>query len=586
MTARSRHRAEESTADAAVRAAGDVRLRAAIYARVSKDMRNGRSVAQQEVEGRAHVARESWDLVGVWVDNDRGASQWSKGKREHWEDLKDQVAAGEVDVLVVWEPSRLTRDRLVWATLAAICEREGVKIAASGRLYDLSDPDDAFQLDLYFALATREVGVTRKRVMRDTKAQAEKGHPHGGIAYGYYRLYEETTGNLIKQVPDYRRRLNVWGVNFVLWLAVVGHPDQWCTPLGRWALGYRVWDAAGTAMPQRKRRPPWWALGPLFTPDNHRIEWYTRADIVTDVVVPRSLAGDPEFAICRELTERGILTSALSGWEPVTLRYLLANPTYAGYRRYRGQLYPAKWAPLVTLEDHQALAGKYGRGTWEGKKPSAVSREHTVKYLLSGLLTCGVCEGPCNTAWTGTGERRRRYYTCIGRGRLPGRSHCTARPLAEIDLYVTELVIEWLSSPEAAEVMMVDTRSAVDLRNLMDRQEDLTTRLDQLYENAGLNGMSDELLAATERNLKAQLDSISDQIKAGQRFPVLRDLVKPDRADVEAAWDRLADNLPRRREVIRTLFTRLELQKVGRGRRYIPIEDSIKVTWREFDKAA
>lgn len=573
--------AEETVASTAVRGADGARLRAAIYARVSRDMRNGRSVGQQEAEGRAHVDRESWDLAGVWVDNDRGASRWSKGKREAWEDLKDQVASGLIDILVVWEPSRLTRDRLVWATLAAICEREGVKIAASGRVYDLSDPDDAFQLDLYFALATREVGVTRKRVIRDTKAQAEKGHPHGGTPYGYYRLYDETTGNLIKQLPDYRRRLNIWGVNFVLWLAIIEHPDQWCTPLGRWALGYRDWEPAGTSGcgGKKKRRPPWWALGPLFTPENHRIEWYTSADIVTDLLFPRSLAGDPEFVICRELSQRGILTSSLSLWEPVTLRYLLANPSYAGFRRYQGHLYPAKWAALISLDDHQALAARYGRGTWEGKKPSAVSREHTVKYLLSGLLTCGVCEGPCNTAMSGP----RRYYTCIGRGRIPGRSHCTARPLAETDLYVTELIIEWLSSPEAAKVLMADAKSAIDVRTLMARCDDLEEQLNNLYRDAGLNGMSPALLAATEKNLTGELEAAREKLKARQRYPVLRDLVRPDRADVEAAWDRLADNLPRRREVVRTLFTRLELKKVGRGARGVPIEKTIKVTWRDFN---
>ncbi len=549
-------------------------------------MRNGRSVAQQEAECRRQIEDEAWDLVGVWVDNDRGASQWSKGKREQWEDLKDQVTAGDIDVLVVWEPSRLTRDRLVWAALAAICEREGVKIAASGRLYDLSDPDDAFQLDLYFALATREVGVTRKRVMRDAKAQAEAGHPHGGIAYGYYRLYDETTGNLIKQLPDYRPRLNLWGVNFVLWLAIIGRPDQWCTPLGLWALGYRVWEESlVTGEAKSKHRPPWWALGPLFTPDDHRIEWYTRADIVTDVIVPRALAGDPEFAITRELGRRGILTSTGSLFEPPTLRYLLSNPTYAGYRRYQGQLYPAKWAPLIRLEDHQALTVKYGRRIWEGKKTPSVSREHTVKYLLSGLLACGVCDGPCNVT-SAAGPGQRRYYTCIGRGKIPGRGNCTARPMAEIDLYVTELVIEWLSSPEAAEVLMADTRSAVDLRNLMDRREEVTERLRNLFKNAGLNGMSDELLAQTERNLKGQLETLNEQIDARQPYPVLRDLVKPERADVEAAWDRLADNLPRRREVVRTLFTRLELQRLGRGRRGVPVEQTIKVTWRNFQQSA
>jgi len=110
---------------------------------------------------------------------------------ERWQALTDRLEASEVDVLVVWEPSRATRDRRVWAALAAICEEHAVRFGCNGRVYDLTDPDDAFQLDLFFALATRESGATRKRVLRSTRASAIAGRPHGKLLYGYRRTYRE-----------------------------------------------------------------------------------------------------------------------------------------------------------------------------------------------------------------------------------------------------------------------------------------------------------------------------------------------------------------------------------------------------------
>ncbi len=167
-------------------------MRAAIYTRVSQDSRgDARSVQEQERECSAWVEREGWEALGVWSDNDISASKYAKKRRPGWQALTDRLEASEVDVLVVWEPSRATRDRRVWAALAAICEEHAVRFGCNGRVYDLTDPDDAFQLDLFFALATRESGATRKRVLRSTRASAIAGRPHGKLLYGYRRTYRE-----------------------------------------------------------------------------------------------------------------------------------------------------------------------------------------------------------------------------------------------------------------------------------------------------------------------------------------------------------------------------------------------------------
>ena len=167
-------------------------MRAAIYTRVSQDNRgDARSVGEQEAACRAWVEREGWDLDRVYCDNDVSASKYTKKARPEWQALTERVAAGELDVLVVWEPSRATRDRRVWAALAASCETRNVRFGVNGRLYDLDDPDDAFQLDLFFALATRESGTTRKRVQRAVASNAAAGRPHGKLLFGYSRTYRQ-----------------------------------------------------------------------------------------------------------------------------------------------------------------------------------------------------------------------------------------------------------------------------------------------------------------------------------------------------------------------------------------------------------
>src|SRR4051794_9451389 len=139
-------------------------LRAAIYCRVSKDQREGRSVEEQETECRRWIESAGWKLTSVYSDNDRSASRYARKARPDWQRLTDDLEAGRIDVVVAWEVSRTTRDRLVWAALVETCIDHDVKLCIDGRLHDVSDPDDAFTLDLASSLAVRESGVTRKRV--------------------------------------------------------------------------------------------------------------------------------------------------------------------------------------------------------------------------------------------------------------------------------------------------------------------------------------------------------------------------------------------------------------------------------------
>lgn len=189
-----------------------VGLLAAPYSRVSNSRgKEGRSTGEQDAENVVTCERYGMPIFHspttglLFTDDNRPASKWARKEREDWKELLDCADAGAFKVLVVWEPSRATRDRLVWAAVGAMCQEREIYICASGTVYDPNDPDDMFQLDLYFALAVRESGVTQKRVNRTIRASALAGRPHGALTYGYRREYEVTatgTKRVIGQEPD------------------------------------------------------------------------------------------------------------------------------------------------------------------------------------------------------------------------------------------------------------------------------------------------------------------------------------------------------------------------------------------------
>lgn len=170
-------------------------MRAVIYTRVSKDTARGRSVAEQEAECRRTCERSGWQIAEVLVDNDAGASRWSKDKRPSYDRLAEILKPG--DVLVTWEASRAQRDLRAYVALRELCAERGVLWCYSGRTFDLSRSDDRFATLLDIGLAEKEVDQTRERVLRTLRANLEAGKPHGRNAYGYRVARDPDSGRTI-----------------------------------------------------------------------------------------------------------------------------------------------------------------------------------------------------------------------------------------------------------------------------------------------------------------------------------------------------------------------------------------------------
>jgi site-specific DNA recombinase len=178
-------------------------LRAYTYERVSRDETGAaRSVTQQSKLNVGTIKHHpEWTHAGSFVDNDKGASRFSVGERPDFSKLCRAIEAGEVDVVVVWELSRLTRDLEVWAAFAKLCRDHGVIVCAGGRVYDLDNYEDEFVASLTGILSVREAGQIRARVNRARDAGIESGAVWGRPVFGYQRIYDDRTGRLLGQEP-------------------------------------------------------------------------------------------------------------------------------------------------------------------------------------------------------------------------------------------------------------------------------------------------------------------------------------------------------------------------------------------------
>lgn len=156
---------------------------AVIYTRVSRDVKGGRSVEDQERECREACERKGWPVRATYCDNSIGASRYSAA-RPAWRQLKDDLRQG--DILVVWEPSRAQRQMKDFIALRDLCAERGVLVAyAGGRVLDFSLGDDRFTGGIEALLAERESEQIRDRVLRGKRASAADGRPMGRPPWGY-----------------------------------------------------------------------------------------------------------------------------------------------------------------------------------------------------------------------------------------------------------------------------------------------------------------------------------------------------------------------------------------------------------------
>ncbi len=136
--------------------------------------------------------------------------------------------------------------------------------------------------------------------------------------------------------------------------------------------------------------------------------------------------------ICEALTDRGLVTARGQAWSIRRIRYILQNETYAGHL-IRGKTIAHKTVSGVTRFDHpDAYAVRphnhpaiIDTGTFAAvqkrlqTKQRLGPRSRKSRYLLSGVIRCGLCGSPMG----GNASYHKPYYICTAY-KQKGRMAC------------------------------------------------------------------------------------------------------------------------------------------------------------------
>lgn len=495
-------------------------LRATNYSRVSADdLRQRRSVGEQEEDNLELIEREGWTLAGSFVDNDRSASRFATKGRPGFAKLVQHIEAGGCDVLVLWESSRGSRTLTEWSHLLDLCRERGVlvHVVTHRRTYDLNLPRDWKTLaeeGVSNAYASEE---TRDRVKRAVRANATNGKPHGRVVYGYAREYD-SRGRFVRQtvredqasvIREVARRILAGKStsSIVAWLNDRGEPT------------------------------------PAVESTLRRVEELRASDVEDDQ------------RMADELAER----AAGYRWDLTSLKKMITNPGYAGLRVHQGRVIGAAgWPEILTADEHRKVVAILGN------PERKVVRDGSVRHLLTNVARCG----ECGSALTAQKVRGGRYaYLCGGKFCVSINAlwlepfvemMLVGRDAAESD--GGEAVVGFLETPRARRVFAPAVDRAAIARAEAEA-EALQAELNEAIETVGRpGGLTVATLARLEQSLTARIEDARRRATPPAVPPVIGALTAPG-VDVRAEWARL--DIAQRRTVVRLLAD----VRVQRGRR-------------------
>lgn len=421
-------------------------LRAAIYARTSHDPHHrARSTESQVASCRRDVEEHAdWELVGTYVDDDRSASSRATKAREDFAVLEERIANGEIDVVVVWELSRATRDLEFYVRLERTLAEHGVLLSYQGQTYDLTRAGDRRRVASDAVEARHEADRTSERALRSQARNAELGRPQGPTPYGYRRVYDVRTGELLRQEPDEIDK---------------DHPDGRAPVVRAIVDGFLAGESLNALALTMQRRG-------LPTPKP-----------------PRATTGSPR------------------GWTAATVGQLLRQPAIAGLRKHTRNAettyYRAQWEAIITADERErilAILRDPNRVYHRGVEPV---------HLLSHLAVCAYCGVP--VAWKIKRQKGVQYtaYACMKSG--CGGVYVQSRPADDV---VTQAVLARLSHPDAiAQMTDSDRATATSRMDARARVVELERQMAELLAEFRAQRLSAAAYAAAATPLERDIEA-------------------------------------------------------------------------------
>jgi site-specific DNA recombinase len=261
----------------------------AVYARLSETYDAAESVPTQLANAERHAARRGWQVVARLKDD--GYSAFKEIRRDDFINLISAIERDEVDVVIVRDIDRLTRNLADWDRFEKAAIEHHVKPVRLGRRGPGPvHPGRGLLRGMETLRAKRESAVRSVRVREAHDRIARQGKIPGG------------------------------GPRWFGWTRVYANPEA--SPRQRVILRLDIDEVEAAALRD---------------------------------AAERVLRGETIYSIVCEWEQRGIRPVVSGRWSYATLASILVSPRLAGLREWQGKKYPAQWPAIIDADTHERL---------------------------------------------------------------------------------------------------------------------------------------------------------------------------------------------------------------------------------------
>jgi len=434
---------------------------AAIYARVSSERQKEEgTIASQTALLLEYAKDHELSVPSEWIFEDEGYSGATLA-RPGLEHLRDLAAEGQIEVVLIYAPDRLSRKYAYQVLLTEEFCRHGVetiflKSAAA------ETPEERLMLQFQGMIAEYERAQIAERTRRGKRHRAKAGCVNVlcGAPYGYRYIrkseHSQAYYDIVEAQAEVVRKIFAWYTQELLSIGAIArrlNEEQVPTRSGR-----GLWE----------RSTVW---GMLRNPAYHGSACFGKTEICARRRMTRPLRQKGGYSRrCSSSREK-----ERSQWIEIAVPALVSPATFASAQ--------------------ERLAQNKQRSLRNTQEPT----------LLQGLLVCEQCGYALYRTSTRTTRRQIKYYRCLGSDRyrhLRGPA-CSCRPIRQdyLDDLVWQEVLRLLRTPQLIQAELERRRTeSLNSSAVQQRQEQVSRELTRLGQQM------DKLLDAYQEGLIALAD--------------------------------------------------------------------------------
>lgn len=290
----------------------------------------------------------------------------------------------------------------------------------------------------------------------------------------------------------------------------------------------------------------------------------------------RYAAGDSMRAILRDLNKRRVTGQrGRTSWDSTpALTRILDNPTYAGWRHYRGELTRGEWEPIIEQELFDRVQAR--RKATMASRP-ALNRKGKGRTVLSGVLFCS-CGAAMYRDTYGRDDGRSEYK--CSKSATKNRGDCRAGGIKALraERLVRDAFLDFMAEskyPEwarKAKVKMTRPKVSETERDLKQLEREERRLIAVVREGGGAAPriLLDELQRIEEEKAALELELARSQVgdlDAKRRRAQVEEL-RALAADLPVIWE--AATKDERREMLQAVGMRFTVEGQGRSKRVVP----------------